>query len=178
MRATGCRVGGWAGVVNGIAYFSQSRFYDAASLTAEVNFSYLDKVTENAQAYNGKGFNCADDRIATKIACQTREAVGVSLMYRPTWYQVRPGIDLSMPLFVDVGVHGNSPVMFGANEGQGTWSLGLEADIHSRHTLELKYNGFIAKHSKDELGVNSRSNAVLGKFWDRDWISLTFKTAF
>lgn len=168
----------WSGVVNGIASFSKSPLYDAAFLTAEVNFSYLEKVTDNKQIYNGKGYNCADDRLATKTACQTREAIGVSVSYVPTWYQVSPGIDLSMPLFLDVGVHGNSPVMFGANEGQGVWSVGLAADIFSRHNLSLKYNGFIAKHSKDELGVGSRSNAVLGKTWDRDWVSLTYKTSF
>lgn len=167
-----------SGVVNGVAYFSKSPLYDSASLTAELNYSYLDKVTENEQNYNGKGYNCADDRIATKIACQTRDALGASLLFRPTWYQVMPGIDLSMPVFVDVGLHGNSPVMFGSNEGQGSWSVGLAADIYAQYSLELNYNGFIAKHSKDELGVDSRSNASLGKYWDRDWISLTFKTSF
>ncbi|WP_275629468.1 DUF1302 domain-containing protein [Pseudomonas sp. 273] len=168
----------WSGVFNGIASFAASPLYDAASLTAEINYSYLDKVTENAQNYNGKGYNCANDHDATKIACQTRGAVGASVMFRPTWYQVFPGIDVSMPLFADMGLHGNSPVMFGSNEGQGTWSAGLSADIYARYTVDLKYNGFIARHSEDELGVNSLSNASLGKYWDRDWVSLTFKTSF
>ncbi|MCY1281217.1 hypothetical protein D9M69_125770 [compost metagenome] len=168
----------WSGVFNGVAYFSESPFYDSASLTAELSYSYLDKVTENKQNYNGKGYNCADDHNATEIACQTRDALGASALFRPTWYQVMPGIDLSMPLFVDVGLHGNSPVMFGSNEGQGSWSVGVAADIYAQYSVELKYNGFIAKHSDDELGVGSRSNAALGKYWDRDWVSLTFKTAF
>ncbi|AOE86761.1 DUF1302 domain-containing protein [Pseudomonas sp. TCU-HL1] len=168
----------WSGVFNGIAYFSKSPVYDAATLTAELNYSYLDKVTDNEQNYNGKGFNCANDHIATEIACQTRDAVGASVLFRPTWYQVSPGIDLSMPMFVDMGLHGNSPVQFGSNEGQGSWSVGLAADIYAQYNVELKYNGFISKHSKDELGVGSRNNAALGKYWDRDWISLTFKTSF
>lgn len=168
----------WSGVFNGVAYFSKSPFYDAASLTAELNYSYLDEVTENAQTYNGKGYNCADDHNATKIACQTRDALGASLMFRPTWYQVMPGIDLSMPLFVDIGLHGNSPVMFGSNEGQGTWSMGVSADIYAQYSVDLKYNGFISKHSDDELGAGSLNNSSLGKYWDRDWVSLTFKTTF
>lgn len=168
----------WSGVFNGIAYFSKTPLYDSAVLTAEINYAYLDKVTENAQNYNGKGYNCSNDRIATEIACQTRDAVGASMLFKPTWYQVRPGIDVSMPLFVDVGLHGNSPVMFGSNEGQGSWSVGVAADIYAQYNVELKYNGFIANHSDDELGAGSRSNAALGKYWDRDWVSLTFKTSF
>ncbi|SEI49187.1 Protein of unknown function [Pseudomonas sp. NFACC07-1] len=168
----------WSGVFNGVAYFSKTPFYDAASLTAELNYSYLDEVTENAQTYNGKGYNCADDHNATKIACQTRDALGASLMFRPTWYQVMPGIDLSMPLFVDIGLHGNSPVMFGSNEGQGIWSMGVSADIYAQYSVDLKYNGFISKHSDDELGAGSLNNSSLGKYWDRDWVSLTFKTTF
>lgn len=168
----------WSGVFNGIAYFSKTPLYDSASLTAEVNYAYLDKVTENPQTFNGKGYNCANDSIATEIACQTRDAVGVSMQFKPVWYQVMPGVELSMPLFVDYGLHGNSPVMFGANEGQGSWSIGLAADIYAQYNVELKYNGFIANHSDDELGAGSRSNASLGKYWDRDWVSLTFKTSF
>lgn len=168
----------WAGVFNGIAYFSKSPLYDSASLTAEINYAYLDRVTENPQNFNGKGFNCANDSIAPEIGCQTRDSVGASLLFKPVWYQVIPGVELSMPMFVDVGLHGNSPVMFGANEGQGSWSVGLAADIYAQYNVELKYNGFISKHSDDELGVAGRNNASLGKYWDRDWVSLTFKTSF
>lgn len=168
----------WSGVVNAIAYFSKTPLWDSAVLTSELNYSYLDKVTENEQNFNGKGYNCADDSRATKIACQTRGALGGSILFAPTWYQVMPGVDLSMPLFVDVGLHGNSPVMFGANKGQGNWSVGLAADIYQQYNVALKYNGFIARHSDDELGAGGSSNAALGKYWDRDWVSLTVKTSF
>ncbi|MEO8644215.1 DUF1302 family protein [Pseudomonas sp.] len=168
----------WSGVVNAIAYFGKTPVFDAAVLTTELSYSYLDKVTENEQNYNGKGYNCADDSHATEIACQTRGAVGASMLFKPVWYQVMPGVDLSAPLFIDVGLDGNSPVMFGANEGQGTWSVGVEADIFAQYNVAVKYNSFIAKHSEDDLGVGGRSNAALGKYWDRDWLSLTFKTSF
>ena len=60
----------------------------------------------------------------------------------------------------------------------GSCPIGTAADVNARYHIALKYNGFIARHSRDELGVASNSNASLGKYWDRDWISLTLKTTF
>jgi hypothetical protein len=77
-----------------------------------------------------------------------------------------------------LGVQGNSVVAFGDNEGQGSYSLGVTADVQSKYLFSLKYSGFIAKHDKDELGALSNSNSALGKYWDRGWVSLTFKTTF
>lgn len=166
------------GLVNAVALFSDSPLWDTATLIGELNYSHLDKVTENAQTYNGKGYNCRNSAKATSIACQTRDQYGIALSFQPTWYQVFDGVDLSMPLFYSVGLKGNSPVMFGDNEGQGVWSVGVAADMYAAYNVSLKYNGFIAKHSDDELGAGSTSNASLGKYWDRDWVSLTFKASF
>jgi uncharacterized protein YcsI (UPF0317 family) len=50
--------------------------------------------------------------------------------------------------------------------------------VYNKYNFSLKYNGQLAKHQNDHLGALSDNNASLGKYWDRDWISFTFKTSF
>lgn len=162
-------------VVNAIAYFGKTPVFDSAALTTEVNYAQLQKVTANSQNYNGVGYHCVQPN---QYACQTKNAVGLNILFEPKWFQVLNGVDVSMPISYSRGLHGNSPVVFGDNEGQGSWSLGVTADVSNKYKISLKYNGFIAKHARDELGALSDNNSSLGKYWDRDWVSLTFKTTF
>ncbi|UCV23621.1 DUF1302 domain-containing protein [Ferribacterium limneticum] len=169
----------WTALVNAIAYFGKNPVFDSAALTAEVNYQYLQKVTHDPHGlYYGLQSNCGSDGIATNHGCPTKDAWGAAVLFEPKWFQVFAGTDISMPMFYGVGLKGNSPVPFGDNEGQGSWSLGVAADIQAKYNIALKYNGFIAKHSNDALGMSSNSNSSLGKYWDRDWVSLTFKTTF
>lgn len=168
----------WTGVVNGIALFKTTPLFDMAALTAEVNYSRLDKVTANQANFSGQGYGCADSANPTYHACPTKDAWGMGVMFNPTWFQVWQGVDVSMPLFYSVGLKGNSPVIFGDNKGQGSWSVGISADVAAKYNFVLKYNGFNARHRNDQLGVGGDNNSSLGKFWDRGWLSLTFKTSF
>ena len=162
-------------VLNAIAYFGKNPVFDSAALTAEVNYSRLGKVTQNPGTFRGVGYNCDN---ANGYACPTKDASGINILFSPTWFQVMDGVDLAMPIYFAKGLHGNSPVIFGDNEGQGNWSIGLKADVYNKYNFSLKYNGQLAKHQNDSLGALSDNNASLGKYWDRDWISFTFKTSF
>lgn len=167
------------GTVNAIHMLGKSRLYDSATLMGEVNFSHLISVSRNPGSFSGKGYNCASyEATGFPYGCPTKNAIGLALGFTPIWYQPINGVDISMPLFVSVGIKGNSAVMFGDNQGQGSYSMGVTANIRNQYELSLKYNGFIAKHRNDELGSASYSNASLGKYWDRGWFSLTFKTTF
>lgn len=64
-------------------------------------------------------------------------------------------MDLSAPLFVGVGVKGNSVVLIGDNKGQGSYALGLTADVDSKYLVSLKYNAVLAKRNMDDLGATS-----------------------
>lgn len=165
----------YTAVVNAIAYFGKNPVFDSAVLTAEMNYARLQKVTANPQNYNGVGYNCLQPN---QYACQTKDALGINIIFEPKWFQVMDGVDVSVPMSYGKGLHGNSPVIFGDNEGQGNWSLGVKADVFNKYNVSLKYNGFIAKHARDNQGVFSDNNSSLGKYWDRDWVSLTFKTSF
>lgn len=162
-------------VLNGIAYFGKTAMFDAAPLTFEVNYTRLNSVTAHPNNYNGQGYNCGK---ASGYGCPSRDAWGMNVMFEPKWYQVFSGIDLSAPMVFGQGLKGNSPVIFGDNEGQGSWSLGVTADAYAKYNFSLKYNGYLGRHKNDELGALSDNNAALGKWWDRDFVSFTFKTTF
>ena len=169
----------FSGVVNMISYFGKTPLFDSAAFTAEVNYAGLQKVTHDPyNLYYGLAQNCGADGVATHHGCPTRNEVGIAAQFAPIWYGVGPGMNLSMPLFISYGISGNSPVMFGDNQGQGSYSIGLSLDIQSQYTVALKYNGFLALHSNDSLGAASFSNSSLGKYWDRNWVSLTFEGKF
>lgn len=169
-------------LANMIAYYGENSVFDSAVLMAEVNYSKLDKVTHDPfELYQGIRANCnasGTDHVATNHGCPTKEAWGMAVSFEPKWFSVLDGIDVSMPIFYGRGLHGNSPVPFGDNEGQGSWSVGLTADVQAKYNFAIKYNAFIAKHSNDSDGAGGFSNSSLGKFWDRDFLSLTFKTTF
>src|SRR5262249_54802736 len=151
-------------LVNAIAYFGKTPVFDSAALTTELNYSRLRKVTfDPYNLYYGRTENCGIDGVATNHGCPTKDAWGLAVLFEPKWFQVMPSLDLSVPLFLGVGLKGNSPVPFGDNKGQGSYSIGLSADYDAKYSFTLKYNGFLAKHSHDELGVASYSNASLGK---------------
>jgi len=164
---------------NMIAYFGKSPVFDSAVLTAELNYSRLRKVTHDPfNLYYGLPANCGADGVATNHGCPTKDAWGFAMIFEPKWFQALPGTDVSMPLYIGTGLKGNSPVLFGDNQGQGSWSLGVTADVDQKYNFALKYNGFLAKHSIDVAGVGGNSNSSLGKYWDRSWVSFTFKTTF
>ncbi|MBN3788514.1 DUF1302 family protein [Burkholderia sp. Ac-20353] len=166
-------------VANMISYVGKTPLFDSATFTAEVNYAGLKSITHDPfNLYYGLSQNCGADGVATHHGCPTRNAVGIAAQFEPIWYEVWSGVNVSMPLFVSVGLKGNSPVMFGNNEGQGSYSAGLTFDVQKKYKISLKYIGNLALHSNDSAGVASYSNATLGKYWDRNWVSLTFETAF
>ncbi|WP_180736703.1 DUF1302 family protein [Paraburkholderia sp. PGU19] len=169
----------FSGVANMISYFGKTPLFDSATLIAEVNYAWLEGVTHDPfNLYYGLKQNCGSDGVATHHGCPTRNAVGISAQFEPIWYEVWSGVNLSMPIFISTGLSGNSPVLFGSNQGEGSYSVGLTFDIQSKYKVSLKYIGYLALHSNDSAGVGSNSNSSLGKYWDRNWVSLTFQSTF
>lgn len=158
------------GLVNAIAYFGDTPFFESATLQAELTYSRLDQVTHDPfNLYAGN--NCAGTK--TDYGCPSRQAVGLAVSFEPKWFQALPGTDISVPMFLGMGVKGNSPIALGDYEGAGNYSVGVKADLESRYELTLKYNGYFAQHDNSGQRYNAGSQG-----WDRDWVSLTFKTTF
>lgn len=189
---------GWAPIgdvytatFNVLHYFGNSPVYDSAVLTAEFDYDALIKVTKNAQNFGGRancvvGTGLANSAAAGAVApnqgyygCATGNSYGINMLFTPKWFQVLDGVDLQMPMFYSLGLHGNSPVpALGQNEGMGVYYIGLQATIKEQYDLTLQYNGQLYKRRQNIVSGAPFSNAALGDFSDRNWVSLTFKAGF
>ncbi|MCO6056857.1 DUF1302 domain-containing protein [Pseudomonas sp. MOB-449] len=162
-------------LVNMIAYVGKTPLFDSAPLQAELTYSRLENVDDASKPFfNHEDYACTG---GTDAGCATDDAWGMNLAMTPTWYQVFPGVDMTMPMSVGYGLHGNSPAPLGAAEGSGSWTVGVEADIHAQYKVGLAYNDYFGDWVKNDQGqiVGSNGNALLH---DRGWLSLTFKTTF
>lgn len=188
---------GWApigniytGVLNMIAYDGKRDvfglpLYDSAALITELNWDGIDKVTRNPQSFGGRQ-NCtkgtdvfnANSPASNYYGCSTGTSYGLTISFEPKWFQVFPGIDVTMPLFYSVGLKGNSAVpAVGTNEGMGAFSYGVTADVDAKYNFALKYNGQIYKRHMTPSGI-PKTNAALGDFSDRGWLSFTAKATW
>jgi len=170
----------WHALANAIAYIGKTPVFDSAALTAEVTWSALDKLGHHPENFNSTTQACA--ALADRLGCATHSAWGLTARFVPTWFQVLPGADLSLPMLWSAGIKGTSPVLFGGYEGAGSWSVGPVLDLKSRVTIALAYNGSYTRHHDDSVNAFGQRQVGgiggIGAQWDRGWVSLTVKAAF
>jgi hypothetical protein len=170
----------WHALVNAIAYIGKTPLFDSAAFTGEVTYSRLDKLGNHPENFNSADHACQP--LADRLGCATRSAWGITMRFVPTWFQVFPGADLSLPILWSGGIRGTSPVLFGGYEGSGSYSIGATLDLKSRYSVALAYNGSYTRHHDDAVNAFGQRQvgaiSGIGAQWDRGWVSLTFKTAF
>ncbi|MGP3791514.1 DUF1302 domain-containing protein [Pseudomonas sp. B392_1p] len=168
----GARGSTWHAVVNAVKTFGDTPFFDSASLSGELSWARLDKVTDNRDAYRARGYNagCAGD---TKIrGCSDDEFYAVAMSFTPTWVQVLPSIDLKLPIFLSRNISGNAPTNGGGSEGFTTAKVGISAEAHARHFVDLAVTYYDQKRS------DSRDLVLGAPYLDKSWVSLTYQTSF
>lgn len=168
----------WHALVNMIAYFGKTPLFDSAPLLAELTYSRLDKVSSSTKAQFEAQHEDHGCTLGAKGGCVSDDAWGLNIAFTPTWFQVFPGIDMTLPLNYSVGLKGNSPAPLGAAENAGAWSVGVGLDIYAKYNVNLAYNDYYGDYVKapgsDQIiGLNGS-----GTLSDRGWLSLTLKTAF
>jgi hypothetical protein len=160
----------WHGLVNGLVVIPESPLFDTASLLAELSWMHLDDVTRNSVLYKGRSDYSGSDK-------PTSSYVGLAVNFTPTWFQVFPSVDLTLPITWAQGVSGTAATLFGGDEGSGNWSLGLGADILQRYRITLSYIGYYGENSIGAAGTRTFAGPNAANA-DRGWVSLTFKTTF
>ncbi|MBF7729110.1 DUF1302 domain-containing protein [Pseudomonas sp. N040] len=128
--------------LNGLTTFADTPLFDSAVLLGELYYSNLLSMNNtNSALYKGndsyRGIDKAD-----------RDNVGVAVNFTPTWYQVSPGVDMTMPMAINVGIDGNSPVSGGGAKDTGNYSLGVGAQIYNQYFVDLKYVDSFGKTNK------------------------------
>ena len=163
----------WHGLVNGLYTLPSTPLFDTANIAAELAWMHLDSVTQNMAVYKGRAGYSAIDK-------PTSSFVGMAATFTPTWFQVFPGVDLTMPLTWTQGLSGTAATLFGGNKNTGNWSAGVGATIYQKYLINLSYIGYFGNYSTAG-GASCAQNCFAGTnaaLSDRGWVSLTFKTTF
>lgn len=179
--------------INGLVAIAETPLFDSASLLGELYYSNLLSLdSQNKALYKGEDTYRGIDK-------PTRDNWGLAVNFTPTWYQVFPGVDLSAPMSINVGLDGVSPVVAGGAEDTGNYALGLSAAIYNQYYVDLKYVDSFGDAEKCENGATDGAtpNALDGAERytcygggyssfsgggatgeDRGALYLTFKTTF
>jgi hypothetical protein len=188
----------WHAILNAIAYIGKTPLFDSAAVTTELQYSRLAHVdADTASDFWHVDHACASPTAQSggsrRDGCATNDALGFNLLFEPTWFQVSPGLDMSMPFSYARGLYGNSPVPFGGNEASGSWSLGVKGDWRAQYTVALAYTGYFGTYTAGANPLNgaplpgagafptqvmATSNGGNALIRDRGWVSLTLKTTF
>ncbi len=160
------------GVLNFLGTTAATPLFDASTWLAELTWNRVGKVTAGEAFYKGRASYVGVDKV-------TKDFVGLAINYTPTWFQVMPGIDLSMPLSYSVGLSGNSAVNSGGNKNAGSFAVGFAFDAYQKYRFDLKYVDFFGPYATDPLtGAITTNAGITPLLKDRGFIALTFKTTF
>ena len=157
------------GVLNALGTIGSTPLFEAASWATELTWNRWNSVTQGAQYFKGRDSYTAIDKVS-------KDYFGLAINFTPTWYQVFPGADLSMPMSYSRSLSGNSAVVFGGNEDAGSWALGLAMDLYSKYRFELKYVGYFGEYVTGPTGAVVTPNGSTALLKDRGAVFFTFKT--
>lgn len=182
----------WHAVVNGVYLLPKTPLWDSGSLIAELAHSRLSKVTANPNLYRGVGY-AACVRAGTgsggvaalpgdvSDTCSTRSFTQVAVGFTPTWLQLFPSLDVSLPITLNYGLKGTAPTGGGGFEKLLTWSIGLQATYASVHEFSLRYSDIKVPGKYNAAGTTLIGGNSLGSSLgatDRGWLVFTYKTSF
>ncbi|RLA60850.1 MAG: hypothetical protein DRR04_04500 [Gammaproteobacteria bacterium] len=145
-------------VLNGLGLLNgEWGLWDGGVYIIEGTFTMLDKCNKNCDSLLDSRVN--EDRVVSHIAA----------VFRPTWYQVLPGWDMTIPMSVAYTVDGEkSPLTSVADEERGNGSIGIEFLVNESWTVNAKYNTYFGPANAGTPGLLK----------DRDNISMTIKRTF
>ena len=164
----------------------------ALGRTAHLNFSWLASLGPNFIAKEASFLGeIAWNRVLRKDdpdnqldTGRTRSSTILRLIYSPTYRQVLPGLDLSVPLGIGYTLQGNSSVTpaWGAKD-TGDLSIGLEGTYLDTWRFALAYQHYIGKAvpGADYSPALTGGTPILGlgnSLKDRDYLSLSLRRTF
>jgi hypothetical protein len=143
-------------IFNGVGLLTDNGIWEGGSYIFEFTAVMLDECTDDC---NLKDLRIKEDDIFTTAA----------VVFRPTWYQIFPGTDLTIPFSVSYSLtKEKSPMTFGGDQERGSASIGAELLVDQKYTVSARYNTFFGP-------VNA---GIGGLLKDRDNISFTVKRTF
>lgn len=114
----------------------------------------------------------------------TRDATGLRLLFAPEYFQIRPGIDLSLPIGLGYAVNGRSStgVKFaGGAEHGGDFSIGASFDYRKKFKFGVNLVHFLGAEGTF-ISPNATPQTTVLQYRqtskDRDFISFSLQSTF
>ena len=125
--------------------------WDSAALLGELGWQSYTHISKNPEAFDPS---------------RKRHALGMQMVFTPTYYQVLPDLDLDLPFTLGYTPEGRSAlaVFNGPHEG-GTMSIGVSALYRKVLKIDLKFTHFFGSETYQTLQ-------------DRDFLSLSIQRTF
>lgn len=144
-------------VVNGLGFLNGDwGLWDGGTWILEYSTSWLDDYGKNPQFANER---IHKGRVTSQIAA----------VFRPTWFQVFPGWDMTLPMSVSYGIDGEQPPQSTiTHEELGNASIGVAFKIDEAWDVEARYSAYFGP----------TDNGTTGPLNDRDNVSFTVKRTF
>ncbi|MGI1672162.1 MAG: DUF1302 domain-containing protein [Neptuniibacter sp.] len=144
-----------------------SSLYDNAIFTGEIGWNRLLSVTKNETALTPNA---------------TRDAIGLRFIFEPSYYQVVPGLDLSVPIGVGYNPKGSSSVVAAFNGGVddgGDISIGLKGEYKRDLRFSVNYTHFFGDEATTlEPAASGYIHTFGQSLKDRDYLSLSVQYTF
>lgn len=145
--------------------------FNEASLMAEVAWNRVLKIDHNPIDARG---------IAVVDSNATRDAVAFRGVFTPTYRQVRPGLDLEIPIGLGFSPSGSRSMAIGPGtfpaENGGDVSIGLNGIYLDKWRFSLSYTHFFGPKNTFLNGANAFSYQQ--SLHDRDFIAFSLRTTF
>jgi len=165
-------------LINFLGLINRTPVFDSAQWIVEFNWGNCLKVTKDTIDTNNPNGTYMGYGSYTDINRATKDFVSVDLNFAPTWFQVFPGADLTLPLYYGRGIRGNSPTNI-LQKDAGSWSAGASIDYLARHKFDLLYVDYFGKSRIDPTsGAVAANNGDPALLKDRGTISLTYRYTF
>ena len=172
----------WHMLVNLLGTVSKTPVFDTATWLAEGNYVRLGKVTQNEAYYKGSASYIDLNTGADPIDKPTKAAWNLTLGFTPTWFQVLPQVDLSLPISWSRGIRGNSAVKGISSEGNGNYSIAFGVKYLEQYLFDLKYVGYMGNLTHQQVAgslVDTLvANGLTSALRDHGQLLFTFKTTF
>ncbi|MBW7902909.1 MAG: DUF1302 domain-containing protein [Rhodocyclaceae bacterium] len=158
--------------LSGIYLLGKSALWDGAELLGEIAWNRTLSVDKNPLALD---------------ANVTRDATALRMIFTPQYFQVAPGLDLSVPIGIGWNPSGRSSAVEKFNGGVrhgGDVSIGVKGDYQKKWRMALNYTHYFGK--EDAFLTPNTVDPAHGPFMrtgaqslrDRDFISFTVQTTF
>ncbi|MCW8277862.1 DUF1302 domain-containing protein [Pseudomonas sp. PCH199] len=148
--------------LNFLASFGPSFIAEESAMVGEIAWNRLLSVTKNNEALSPDA---------------TDDGVGMKLVFTPTYRQIYPGLDLSVPVGISYFPMGKSSVVgsFGPDRG-GDMNIGVSGTYLDRVTVGLTYTHY---YGPENTNVSAASTFNFEQsLKDRDFLAFSVKTTF